>query len=39
MIVKVASSTVIGIESYPVDVEVDVSPGLPQFSTVGLPDV
>ena len=39
MIVKVASSTVIGIESYPIDVEVDVSPGLPQFSTVGLPDV
>lgn len=39
MIVKVASSTVIGIESYPVDVEVDVSPGLPQFSTVGLPDI
>jgi len=39
LIVKVASSTVIGIESYPIDVEVDVSPGLPQFSTVGLPDV
>lgn len=39
LIVKVASSTVIGIESYPIDVEVDVSPGLPQFSMVGLPDV
>jgi len=39
MIVKVSSSTVIGIESYPVDVEVDVSSGLPQFSTVGLPDI
>ncbi len=39
MIVKVASSTVIGIESHPIDVEVDVSPGLPQFSTVGLPDI
>ena len=39
MIVKVASSTIIGIESYPVDVEVDISSGLPQFSTVGLPDV
>ena len=39
MIVKVGSSTVIGIESYPVDVEVDVSFGLPQFSTVGLPDI
>ena len=39
MIVKVISSTIIGIDSYPVDVEIDVSPGLPQFSTVGLPDV
>jgi magnesium chelatase family protein len=39
LIVKVASCTVIGIESYPIDVEVDVSPGLPQFSMVGLPDV
>lgn len=39
LIVKVLSSTVVGIESYPIDVEVDVSPGLPQFSTVGLPDV
>jgi magnesium chelatase family protein len=39
LIVKVISSTVIGIDAYPVDVEVDISPGLPQFSTVGLPDV
>ena len=38
MIVKVISSTVVGIDAYPVDVEVDISPGLPQFSTVGLPD-
>jgi len=38
LIIKVLSSTVIGIESFPVDVEVDISPGLPQFSTVGLPD-
>ncbi len=38
MIVKVTSSTVVGIDSHPVDVEVDISPGLPQFSTVGLPD-
>jgi magnesium chelatase family protein len=38
LIVKVISSTVVGIDSYPVDVEVDISPGLPQFSTVGLPD-
>ncbi|HUL00074.1 MAG TPA: YifB family Mg chelatase-like AAA ATPase [Nitrospirota bacterium] len=38
MIVKIISSTVIGIDSHPVDVEVDISPGLPQFSIVGLPD-
>lgn len=38
MIVKIISSIVIGIDSYPVDVEVDISPGLPQFSIVGLPD-
>ena len=38
MIVKISSSTVIGIDSYPVDVEVDISAGLPQFSIVGLPD-
>ena len=30
--------SVIGMESFPVSVEVDVSQGLPQFSTVGLPD-
>jgi len=30
--------SVIGMESYPVTVEVDVSQGLPQFATVGLPD-
>ena len=39
MIVKIISSAVVGIDSYPVDVEVDVSSGLPQFSTVGLPDI
>ena len=38
MIVKVTSSTLIGVDSYPVEVEIDVSSGLPQFSTVGLPD-
>lgn len=38
MIVKSLSSTVIGIDSHPVEVEVDLSAGLPQFSTVGLPD-
>ncbi len=39
MIVKIKSSTIIGIDSHPVDVEVDISSGLPQFSTVGLPDM
>jgi magnesium chelatase family protein len=36
--VKVYGMSVIGMESYPVSVEVDVSDGLPQFATVGLPD-
>ena len=39
MIVRVTSGTVIGIDAYPVAVEVDLALGLPQFSTVGLPDV
>jgi len=39
MIVKITSSAILGIESWPVDVEVDISRGLPQFFTVGLPDV
>ena len=39
MIVKVMSGAIIGVDAYPVAVEVDISPGLPQFSTVGLPDV
>jgi len=38
MTVKISSATLIGIDSYPVVVEVDVASGLPQFSTVGLPD-
>jgi len=38
MFVKVNSMSVIGMESYPVFVEVDTSQGLPQFATVGLPD-
>lgn len=39
MFVKVSGMCVIGLDSYPVSVEVDISDGLPQFSTVGLPDV
>ncbi|HOK05594.1 MAG TPA: YifB family Mg chelatase-like AAA ATPase [Syntrophales bacterium] len=38
MIVKAVSCAVIGIEAFRVDVEIDTSPGLPQFATVGLPD-
>ena len=38
MISKVLSSAVLGIDAYLVGVEVDISPGLPAFSTVGLPD-
>jgi len=38
MFVKVISMSIIGMESYPVFVEVDISQGLPQFATVGLPD-
>lgn len=38
MLAKVISSSLIGIDAICVDVEVDISPGLPQFATVGLPD-
>ncbi len=38
MLFKVSSSSLVGIEAYLVDVEVDISFGLPGFTTVGLPD-
>jgi magnesium chelatase family protein len=38
MLVKTSSAALLGIEAYVVDVEVDVSAGLPGFVTVGLPD-
>lgn len=38
MLAKVLSSAVIGIDAYVVEVEVDISEGLPSFSTVGLPE-
>ena len=39
MLSKVISSAVLGIDAYPVEVEVDIaSRGLPFFSAVGLPD-
>ena len=38
MLSKVLSSAVIGIDAYLVEVEVDISSGLPCFTTVGLPE-
>jgi magnesium chelatase family protein len=38
MLAKVLSSAIVGIDAIPVDVEVDIAQGLPQFATVGLPD-
>ncbi len=38
MLSKVLSSAVIGIDAFPVEVEVDISNGLPAFNIVGLPD-
>ena len=38
MLAKVLSSALLGIDAIMVDVEVDIAQGLPQFSTVGLPD-
>jgi magnesium chelatase family protein len=38
MLSKVISCATFGIEGYIVDVEVDLSGGLPGFTTVGLPD-
>ena len=38
MLSKILSGAVIGIDAYVVEVEVDISQGLPSFSTVGLPE-
>lgn len=38
MLAKALSSALLGIDAVVVDVEVDISAGLPQFATVGLPD-
>src|SRR3712207_4506674 len=37
MLACIRSAALLGIDAYPVDVEVDISNGLPSFSTVGLP--
>ncbi len=38
MLAKVLAGAPLGIDAYPVDVEVDIAQGLPQFATVGLPE-
>ncbi len=38
MLSKTFSSAVLGIDAYLIEVEVDISRGLPYFTTVGLPD-
>lgn len=35
---KVNSAAVVGLDAFPVEVEVDISNGLPSFTIVGLPD-
>jgi len=39
MLAQVKSCSIYGIESFVVDVEVDISSGLPAFDIVGLPDL
>jgi magnesium chelatase family protein len=38
MLAKLHSFGILGIDAYPVEIEVDVSRGLPCISIVGLPD-
>ena len=38
MLAKVISCAVVGLDGAIVEVEIDISPGLPQFTIVGLPD-
>lgn len=38
MLAKIQSNAVVGVNGLPVEVEVDISYGLPSFSTVGLPE-
>ena len=39
MLAKAKSWAVVGLDGFIVEVEVDISPGLPAFNIVGLPDV
>ena len=36
--INVDESAVVGLDGYVIEVEVDISPGLPSFTIVGLPD-
>ncbi len=38
LLAKVLSAAIVGLEAHLIEVEVDISGGLPQFSVVGLPD-
>ncbi|CAG0905343.1 unnamed protein product [Cyprideis torosa] len=38
MLAKVQSAIVVGVDAFPLTIEVDIASGLPMFSTVGLPD-
>lgn len=38
MLAKVLSTALVGLDAHLIEVEVDISGGLPQFSVVGLPD-
>jgi magnesium chelatase family protein len=38
LLARVLSSAVLGIDAYQVEVEVDITSGLPTFTTVGLPE-
>ncbi len=38
MLAKTQAAAVLGVDAYPVEVEVDLASGLPHYSTVGLPD-
>ncbi len=38
MLAKARTCAVVGLDGYIVEVEVDISPGLPSFTIVGLPD-
>lgn len=38
MLARVNGCTIVGMDPYPIEVEVDASGGLPEFTIVGLPD-